>query len=471
MNRILVRSARVALVVAPALALVGCTMIPKYSRPTPPVPPSWPSTSAAIVEPAVPITEDTPWQTFFTDERLRRVVEMALANNRDLRVATLAIERAQAAYRIQGSGLYPGVGVQAAGDKTRIPEKVADDGVAYSSETYSVQLGTPSWELDLFGRIRSLKAAALEQYLATQHARRAAQISLVAAVASGYLAVSADAENLALARVTLDSQQASLELLRHSRDAGIASDLELHQVESQVETARAALAYWTGQLAVDRSALDLLAGAPVPADLLPDHLGLVAEARALAPGLSSEVLLGRPDIVAAEHQLRSANANIGVARAAFFPRISLTAAFGTMSPQLSRLFASGTRTWTFSPLVTTPLWAGGALKASLRAAQVDREIAVAQYEKAIQVGFAEVADGLALRTTLLDQRRAQEALVEALDKTHRLATARYEAGIDGYLGVLVAQRALFGGQQTLVGVRLAEQANLVTLYKALGGGT
>ncbi len=315
-----------------------------------------------------------------------------------------------------------------------------------------------------------VKAAALEQYLATQHAQRAAQLSLVAAVAGTWLALGADAENLALARATLESQQASLELLRRSRDAGIGSDLEVSQAEIQTETARAALAQWNGQLAVDRHALDVLAGATVPAELLPDQLAEVVDAGTLAPGLPSDVLLLRPDILAAEHQLMSANANIGAARAAFFPRISLTAAFGTMSPQLSGLFGAGTRTWSFVPLITTPLWAGGFQRATLKAAWVDRNIAVAQYEKAIQVAFAEVSDGLALRATLLEQRQAQQALVAALETNQRLSTARFEAGIDGYLGVLVAQLGYFRGQQALVGVRFAEQANLVTLYKALGGG-
>ncbi len=454
-----------------ALALGGCTMIPKYDRPAAPVPPAFPHAEAAPAGgEGARAAAETPWRAFFTDERLRAVIELALGNNRDLRVATLAIERAEAVHRIQGSGLYPGLGVEAAGQKTRIPEKVADDGVAYTTEQYSVRVGTLSWELDLFGRVRSLKAAALEQYLATRHAQRAAQLSLVAAVAGTWLALGADAENLALARATLESQQASLELLRRSRDAGIASDLEVSQAEIQTETARAALFQWTGQLAVDRHALDVLAGATVPAELLPDHLGEVVDAGALAPGLPSDVLLLRPDILAAEHQLLAANANIGAARAAFFPRITLTAAFGTMSPQLAGLFESGTRTWSFLPLIQAPLWAGGYQRANLKAAWVDRRIAVAQYEKAIQAAFAEVSDGLALRSTLLEQRQAQQALVAALETNQRLSTARFEAGIDGYLGVLVAQLGSFRGQQALVGVRLAEQANLVTLYKALGGG-
>jgi outer membrane protein, multidrug efflux system len=462
---------QLVLLASAALALGACTMIPKYDRPSAPVPPSWPPSAVAAADDAsAPSAAATRWQEFFTDRRLAGVIELALANNRDLRVATLNIERARAIYRIQGSGLYPGLGVQVLGDRTRIPEKLTDDGVATTSEQYSVRVGTLSWELDLFGRIRSLKAGAVEQFLATEEARRAAQMSLIAAVAGGYLVLAADIESLELARATLEAQQATFTLLQRSRDVGMTSDLDLRQAQSQVETARAAIAAFTGQVAVDRNTLDLLVGAPVAAELLPGRLAVVTEAAALAPGLPSEVLLSRPDILAAEHQLKAMNANIGAARAAFFPRISLTAAIGTMSGQLSDLFGSGTRTWTFAPQMLAPLWAGGALRANLKLATVDREIAVARYEKAIQEAFAEVSDGLTLRTTLVEKRRAQEALVGALDETFRLSDARYKAGIDGYLGVLVAQRTLFGSQQALIGARLEEQLNLVTLYKALGGG-
>jgi multidrug efflux system outer membrane protein len=453
-----------------ALALAGCTMIPKYARPEPPVPPSWPESAAPPATAPGLAAAETPWQQFFTDRRLAGVIELALQNNRDLRVAALTVEKMQAIYRIQRSPLFPTVGVLATGEKYRIPAKETDEGVAKTASAYSVNLGTTAWELDLFGRIRSLKAAALEQYLATQHARRAAQISLVAAVASEWLALAADTESLQLARDTLDAQQASYDLIQKSRDAGIASDLDLRQAQTQVETARAALAAFAGQIAVDRSTLDLLAGTPVPADLLPDRLGDMTEAKLLSPSLPSEVLLSRPDILVAEHRLKAANANIGTARAAFFPRISLTAAVGTMSGELSSLFGAGTGTWTFVPQIVAPLFTGGYNKANLDAANVDRAITVAQYEKAIQVAFAEVTSGLTLRTTLVAQREAQEALVDALTEAYRLSDARYKAGMDSYLAVLVAQRSQFAGQQALINVRFAEQANLVTLYKVLGGG-
>jgi outer membrane protein, multidrug efflux system len=460
---------RLVFLAGAALALSGCTMIPKYARPEPPVPPSWPESAVPPATAPGPAAAETPWPQFFTDRRLAGVIELALQNNRDLRVAALTVEKMQALYRIQRSPLFPTVGVLATGETYRIPAQ-EDDGVAKTSTAYTVNAGTSSWELDLFGRIRSLKAAALEQYLATQHARRAAQISLVAAVASDWLALAADTESLELARATLGAQQASYGLIEKSRDAGIASDLDLRQAQTQVEVARAALAAFAGQIAVDRSTLDVLAGTPVPADLLPDRLGDMTEARLLSPGLTSEVLLSRPDILVAEHRLRAANANIGAARAAFFPRISLTAAVGTASGELSSLFGAGTGAWTFVPQIAAPLFTGGYNKANLDAARADRAIAVAQYEKAIQGAFAEVSSGLTLRTTLVAQREAQQALVDALSEAYRLSDARYKGGIDSYLAVLVAQRSQFAGQQALINVRLAEQVNLVTLYKVLGGG-
>ncbi len=462
------RSRLLALVPA-ALALAGCTMIPKYQRPAPPVPPAWPEGAApAEAAPGVAAAE-TRWEDFFTDRRLAGVISLALESNRDLRVATLTVEKVQALYRIQRSELLPTVGVLAQGEKVRIPGRETDSGVAKTTSAYSVNLGTTAWELDLFGRIRSLKAAALEQYLASQHARRAAQISLVAAVAGEWLALAADTENVQLAKDTLDAQQASYDLIQRSRDAGIASDLDLRQAQTQVETARVALAAFAGQIATDRATLDVLAGTPVPPDLLPDRLAEVSGATLLAR-LPSDVLLERPDILVAEHQLKAANANIGAARAAFFPRISLTAAVGTVSSELSGLFGSGSGSWTFVPQIAAPLFTGGFNKANLDSAKIDRDIAVAHYEKAIQSAFAEVTSGLTLRSTLVAQREAQQALVDALDETYRLSEARYKGGIDSYLAVLVAQRALFAGQQILINARFAEQASLVTLYKVLGGG-
>ncbi len=456
--------------VAAALLSCGCAMIPRYSRPPAPVPDAWPVGAAATGGEAAPAAAEVGWREFFTDARLRSVIEMALADNRDLRVASLNAERVQALYRIQRGEMYPGIGVMASGEVYRLPENMAEGGDAEIVEQHSVHVGVASWEPDFFGRIRSLRASALEQYLATEQAHVAGRISLVAGTAGAWLVLAADLEGLRLARSTLETQRSTLDLIRASRDVGMTSDLDLSQAESQVEAARAAVVRLEGLVAVDRNALDLLVGAAVAEDLLPDGLGPVTVSRGVSPGLPSEVLLRRPDILLAEHRLKAANANIGAARAAFFPRVTLTAGAGTLSPELSDLFSSGTRTWTFAPSIVAPIFAGGALRANLKASRVEREIAVAEYEKAIQKAFAEVSDALTLRKALAAQREAEESLVRALEDTFRLSEARYRGGLDGYLGVLIAQRSLFAAQQALVGVRLAEQVNLVTLYKVLGGG-
>jgi multidrug efflux system outer membrane protein len=474
MNRNLIAPG--SLLLGAALLLGGCTMMPKYERPPLPVADTFKAeadaASAAAPTPTetAPAAKDVPWHEYFTDARLRSVIDLALAGNRDLRVATLNVERVAALYRIQRSELFPTIGVQATGERYRIPESLGENGKSSINSSYTVGLGMASWELDLFGRIRSLNARSLEQYLATEEARRGAKTSLVAAVAGTWLSLAASEENLRISQATLEAQRASHDLIRQSRDAGIGSDLELSQAQSQVEAARAAVASFTGAVAVSRNALDLLAGAPVPAEFLPERLVAVTDPKGLEAGLPSDVLLRRPDILAAEHLLRGANANIGVARAAFFPRISLTAGLGTSSPDLDGLFRSGTNVWNFAGQIVSPLFASGSLIANLKVSKLDREIAVATYEKAIQTAFAEVNDGLTLRTTLVEQRDAQEALVKSLEDFSRLSDARFKAGLDGYLGVLVAQQALFNAQQAAVGARLAEQANLVLLYKVLGGG-
>ena len=457
---------RPILALATLLLATGCTLAPPYARPAAPVPGTWPGAAPS----EGPSAADLRWQDFVTSSKLQAVVQLALDHNRDLRVAALNVEKAQALYRIQRSDLLPSVGVLASGQKYRKPERMSSDGKAVYVEQDSVNVGLMSWELDFFGRLQSLKEKALAQYLATEQARAAAQISLVAAVAGGCLQYAADTEKLGLAQSTFETQKAYHELIGKSRDAGVASDLELTQAQSQMDAARADVARFRSVVALDKNALDLLAGTPVPADLLPQALDAAGELQEVSAGLPSEVLLRRPDILAAEFQLKAAQANIGAARAAFFPRLTLTAGMGTMSPDLSGLFGSGTRTWSFAPQIVAPLFAGGSLRANLKAARTDREIAVAQYEKAIQSAFREAADGLAQRAADAELLDAQRALVEALEASHRLTLARYEAGLDGYLGVLVAQRALYAAQQGLVSARLASRANQVALFKALGGG-
>jgi multidrug efflux system outer membrane protein len=454
--------------------LCGCPRSPKYNRPALPVPPTWPeSTASQASVPAAPAAADMKWQEFFIDQRLQSVIEQALANNRDLRVAALNVEKVRALYQIQRAEQFPNVSVSGSGNVYRLPRTTTLGEFfphAITVQEYNVNLGAASWELDFFGRIRSLKSQALEQYLATEQARSAAQSALVAAVANSYLALAADRENLRLAQATLDAQKATYELILRTRDLGIASDLELRQAQSQVEAARVDIARYTGQVALDENALNLLAGTPVPGNLLPSELDSDRPLKDIAAGIPSEVLLRRPDILTAEHQLKAAYANIGAARAAYFPRISLTAGVGFMSGDLSNLFKGEASTWNFAPQLVLPIFDAGARRANLKVAQADRDAAIAEYEKAIQSAFRDVSDGLTLRTRLAEQQDAQQSLVNTLDETYRLSDARYKAGIDSYLSVLVAQRSLYAAQQALVNLRLARLSNLVTLYKVLGGG-
>lgn len=453
--------------------LTGCTMIPKYTRPEAPVPVNWPSGPAykeTLAAKEAPAAADLRWRQFFTDERLQKIIATALENNRDLRIAALNVERARALYRIQRAELLPTVdtGFTALKQRVRISDGDRGDGLV-TLEEYSVNLGVSSWEIDFFGRIRSLSKSALEEYFATEQARRSAQILLISEVANAYLTLAADRENLKLARSTLETQQAAYDLIRRRFEVGLAPELDLRQVQTRVDAARVDVARFTELAAQDENALDLLAGTPVPADLLPEELSVVQPLPDVSPGTSSEVLLSRPDILQAENLLRAANANIGAARAAFFPRIALTTAVGSASGDLSGLFASGTFVWNYAPRVVMPIFDARTWSA-LKASKVEREIALAQYERAIQVAFREVADALARRGTLGDQMEAQQSLLEATARAYQLSNARYEKGIDIYLNVLDAQRSLYAAQQGLIAIRLAKLANQVRLYAVLGGG-
>lgn len=456
-----------------ALSLAACTMIPEYTRPTAPVPADWPSGAAYQENKALADTSTAPelsWQECFTDERLQKVISMALQNNRDLRIAALNVERTSAYYGIQRAELLPtlkAVGIYA---KERIPDDLSDTRSAITTDYYSVDFGVLSWEIDLFGRIRSLKEKALEEYMATEQARRGTQTSLVSAVAGAYLMLAADRENLKLSESTLAAQQAAYALIERRHNVGLINELDLRRAQTQVDSARGDVALYKRLAAQDENALDLLVGAPVPNELLLPDLGSISPLKELSPGLSSEVLLRRPDILAAEHQLKAANANIGAARAAFFPRISLTATIGTASLELSNLFKATSGTWSFAPQVIMPIFDARAW-AALGGVKVEREIAVAQYEKVIQVAFKEVADTLAQKGTVGDQLAAQESLVQASTATYRLTDARYSKGIDSYLSVLDAQRSLYAAQKGLIALRLAKLTNLAVLYKALGGGS
>ncbi len=451
--------------------LTGCTMAPKYTRPEAPIPADWPS-GPAYKEPQStqggPVTADLQWRQFFTDERLQKIIDTALKNNRDLRVAALNVERARALYRVQRGELLPRVETGTSASKQRV--MISGSTGLVTLEQYSANLGITSWEIDFFGRIRSLSKKALEEYFATDQARRSAQILLISEVANAYLTLAADRENLKLAKSTLETQQAAYNLIRRRFEAGIAHELDLRQVQTRVDAARVDVAKYTALAAQDENALNLLAGSVVPGGLLPEELSVVKPLPEVSPGMSSEVLLRRPDILQAENLLKAANANIGAARAAFFPRISLTTAIGSASGDLSGLFKSGSFVWSYAPQIVLPIFDARTWPA-LKVTKVEKEIAVAQYEKAIQGGFRDVADALAQKGTLGDQLAAQQSLVDATAKTYRLSNARYEKGIDIYLNVLDAQRSLYSAQQGLIAIRLAKLSNQVRLYAVLGGGS
>jgi multidrug efflux system outer membrane protein len=471
--------------------LSACTFEPRYRAPPLPVPDQWPipaTLEGAAANPAPPAGEpatstadagtvatlaawDIGWRDFFVDARLQQLIAQALANNRDLRVAVLNIQLASAQYRVQRSNLMPAINASGGYTKEKLP--AVETGLPYSvtESFYQVGVGVSSFELDLFGRVRSLTHAALEQYLAEEQARRSAQLSLIASIAEAFLTLASDRELQRLAEQTLKSQEDSFELTQKRHAIGAVSALDLAQAQTTVESARADAARYEGNVAQDIDALALLVGAPVDPALLPQEFdGTTTGLQALPAGLPSTVLLRRPDVLQAEHVLRSASADIGAARAAFFPTISLTGSLGSASPALSGLFKSGTGSWSFTPQATLPLFHGGELVGNLSIARTNRDIALAQYEKAIQSGFREVADALALTVTLERQRQAQEALVDASRRSYDLSQRRYKTGTDSYLTLLDAQRSFYGAQQGLIATRLALQNNRVTLYKALGGG-
>ncbi|MFB3925516.1 MAG: efflux transporter outer membrane subunit [Syntrophales bacterium] len=454
-----------------SLGLGGCTLAPKYTRPAAPVPARWPAgpayqgTQSAEAVPAA----DLKWREFFTDPHLQSVIRMALVNNRDLRLAALNVERARAVYGIQRAELFPALDAAGSYVRQRVPADLSTTGSSMTANQYNVNLGVTAWEIDFFGRIRSLKDAALEQYFATDQARRSAQILLISNTAIAWHTLAADRENLKLSRSTLEAQEASYKLIRKRYDLGMASELDLRRAQSQVDAARGDVARYMQFAAQDENALNLLAGSRVPPELLPPDLTGIAVPKEVTAGLSSEVLLRRPDVLAAEHQLKAANANIGAARAAFFPRISLTAAFGTASADLSGLFKAGSGAWNFAPSAVMPIF-DARVWSAYDVTKTDRDIAVAQYEKTIQSAFREVANALAVKGTVNQQIAAQESLVGALAEAYRLAVLRYNRGIDSYLSVLDAQRSLYGAQQGMIGLQLSRVTNLVSMYAVLGGG-
>ncbi|MBC7683839.1 MAG: efflux transporter outer membrane subunit [Bdellovibrionales bacterium] len=455
-KRITITAAPLAL----AMALSGCmSLAPKYERPAAPVAASFPIPGAASSQAAAAIA----WQGFFADARLKQLIGLALTNNRDLRVAILNIEQARAQFQIRRADLLPTVGLGVSGSRT----PAANDSI---NSSYTAGFAVSAFELDLFGRVRSLSNAALAQFLATEEARKATHISLIASVANGYLALLADDELLALTQKTLDARAESLRLIRLKYDNGVVSKLDLQQGLSLVDSARVTLAQQQRQRLQDINLLTLLVGQTLPQNTAPGNTLAQTTLSELPAGLPSALLTVRPDIRAAEQQLIAANANIGAARAAFFPRISLTGSAGSASGELSGLFKSGSFGWSFAPQMVLPIFDYGRNQANLGSASAGRDIAVAQYERTIQSAFRGVSGALAGQATYGEQLRAQRAVADAEQERFNLSDLRYRSGAASYLDLLDAQRSLFSAQQATVQANLARLQNQVTLYRVLGGG-
>lgn len=456
-----------------SVMIAGCTMIPKYERPGMSVANSWPTgpayqmTGSAGKSPA-----DVAWKDYFMSDSMRQVIGRALDNNRDLRIAVLNIEAARAAYQIQKSNSLPTVNATASGARTAVPENASASGMSVTSSSFSAGVGISSYELDFFGRVKSLNQKALETYLATEQAQKTARISLIAETANAYLTFIADRQLLDLANKTYDAQMKNYELVQNKFRIGTATQLDVSQADTTVQSAKANIAQYNRLMAQAKNALVLLVGANVD-DLMnnTDTLDSIRVISDLPVGLPSDVLLSRPDIVQAEHSLKAANADIGAARAAMYPTISLTASAGLASTSLTNLFTSGSAlAWNFAPSVSIPIFNRGKLKASLETAQVSEKIAAAEYEKAVQTAFREVADQLAARGTYKSQMEAQTRLVASTQKSYDLSSVRYKNGIDNYLSVLTSQTSLYSAQEGEISVKQAYISNLVTLYKVLGGG-
>jgi multidrug efflux system outer membrane protein len=461
--------------VAGGMWLSGCIdLAPRYARPPAPVPASLPA--GDVYAPAPSLERPAPaWRDFFSDPKLLRVIDLALRENRDLRSAAAQIVQARARWQVQRAALFPTVaasaGVSALAEPGGVATGVNGNAGSYSQTLYSLTGGVAAYELDLFGKVRDLTRAARDQYLASQAGRDALQITVVSGVAEQYLAISADQALIAVARQSLASGQESVAVTRRRFDSGVDDELAVSQAETIVQQARYDIERLSTQLAQDRDALDLLVGAHVGDELLPGaDLPDVAVLDRVPQAIGSAVLLGRPDVVQAEDQLKAASVNIGAARAAFFPTITLTGSGGVESLALANLFQGSSGAWSFAPSLSQTLFDGGANRGNLRLAKAQRDQAVAVYEKAVQSAFRDVADALAVRGTIDRQLDAQQRLVAAAATGERIARARYDSGSDTYLNLLIAQRSLFTAQQSLVGVQLLRGQNIVSLYAALGGG-
>ncbi|MDH0958876.1 efflux transporter outer membrane subunit [Pseudomonas chengduensis] len=449
-----------------AVALGGCSLAPHYERPEAPVAADWQVADANGTR-----AQALDWQTFIVDADLRRAVDTALNNNRSLRQALLDIEAARAQYRIQRADRLPSLNANVSGNRQRLPADQSQTGRSEVTSVYQVGLGLAEYEVDLFGRVRNLSESALETYLATEEATRATQISLIAEVIQAYLTRDGALRRKALVEQTLDSRLASLELVSRRREVGAATTLDYQEAVGLAEQARAERESTERQLRQADNALALLLGTPDAGRLLPatprDELMVLQD---IAPGTSSELIERRPDILASEHRLKARNADIGAARAAFFPRITLTGSVGSSSTELSGLFEGGSRAWSFAPTLSLPIFAGGRNRANLDLAEVRQDAAVADYEGTIQTAFREVADALAATDTLRREETARRALAESSRAAEALAEARYRGGVDDHLRYLDAQRSSFNDQTTLIQISTERQLALADLFRALGGG-
>ncbi|MXP25582.1 efflux transporter outer membrane subunit [Altererythrobacter indicus] len=456
-------------VTASALLLSGCNMAPKYVQPPAPVAPKWPQ--GAAYDPATAEEAGLPWRSMIANQKLRTIIERMLENNRDLRASLANVQSARAQYRAQRSNLFPSLTADGSASFTDRNSSVSgSNGSASGSgnNRYDANLGVSAFEIDLFGRLRNQTEAQFESYLATQSGMRATRLSLITETATAYATLAADKDLLRIAQDTEQSAARSVRLNKELLDSGLGAGANVESARTILAQAQSDIANYTTQVAQDRNALNLLVGSTVEEDLLPDSLADLDSSIGIVPaGLSSQVLLQRPDVVEAEHSLKSANASIGAARAAFFPTISLTATLGFASSALSSLFDSGSRFLTASPSASIPI-IGGAQGANVDYAKARRDYAVAIYEQTIQQAFRDVANALARRGTITDQRNAQARLVAAAQRSLALSEQRYRAGIAGFIETLTAQRTLYSARQSQIAAELTDITNRFTLYSAIG---
>ena len=447
-----------------AAALGGCvSLAPKYERPAAPIPANLPGGAGDAT------AAELPWRDFVREPKLRQIIDQALANNRDLRRAAHDIEVARGLYRVQRAQALPAIDANASVISTRTI--TGANNAATTATLYSADVGTAVWELDFWGRIRSLSEAKLQQYVASVETAKAARISLIGETATAYVALAADKSRLAIALDTMDSSKKTMELTEELVAGGTSNRGDYWNASTVYQQARGDVALLTATIQQDRDALELLAGGPIPDALLPDALPAQLDWFADVPvGMSSAVLLRRPDVAAAEHQLMAANANIGAARAQFFPSLTLTANGGVASTALSALLTGPAWIFTLAPNAAIPLFRGGANVANLELSEAQKRSLVSSYESTIQRAFREVADSLATRATIQEQLAAQAALVEASTKGFELSQARFKGGVETFLNTLVAQRALYAAKNALVATQLSALANRATLYRVLGGG-